>query len=256
MLRSVYSIFGHHLHATDGTIGKVNDFYFDDHKWIARYLVADTGTWLPGRRVLIAPQALGMPNWEANEMPVALTIEQIENSPLVSEKKPLVREHEEELHNYFGWQPYWALEMPQSSELAEARARSAEQQLSHEQTESARPAATAVQQRDANLRSAREVMSYRVEASDGQIGHVEDFIIDCEQWMIRYMIVDTRNWFPGKKVLIAPQWIDKINWPEQIVNIDLTRDQIKNSPEYDPHAPINREYEEHLFDFYGRPTYW
>jgi stress response protein YsnF len=256
MLRSVYSIFGHHLHARDGVVGKVGDFFFDDRSWIVRYLVADSGIWLKGRQVLIAPQALGIPNWEANELPVDLTTKQIENSPAVTDAMAVVREHEEKLHNYFGWQPYWELELPQSPGLAEARARSAEQQLTHEQTTSSRTNATAVARRETHLRSAREVMNYGIEASDGQIGHVEDFIVDCGSWAIRYMVVDTRNWLPGKKVLVAPQWVDTIDWPEQTVMVDLTRQQIKTSPEFDPHSPINREYEEHLFDFYGRPTYW
>jgi uncharacterized protein YrrD len=109
---------------------------------------------------------------------------------------------------------------------------------------------------DPHLRSTREVIGYYIEASDGDIGHVEDFIIDVEAWMIRYMVVNTRNWLPGKNVLVAPEWITAMSWGESKVMVDLTRDSIKSSPEFDPSAPVNRVYEEQLYDFYGRPKYW
>jgi len=109
---------------------------------------------------------------------------------------------------------------------------------------------------DTHLRSAKEVMGYRIRTTDDEIGHVEDFIIDERPWTIRYMVVDTRNWLPGRKVLVAPDWIDSVDWLEKQVSVDLTKEQVKNSPEYDPAAPVNREYEMQLYDFYGRPKYW
>jgi hypothetical protein len=106
------------------------------------------------------------------------------------------------------------------------------------------------------LQSTQEVIGYYIQASDGDIGHVEDFIADDAAWTMRYIVIDTRNWWPGKKVLVAPQWVTAVNWGESQVQVDLRCEDIKNSPEFDPAAPVNREYEERLYDFYGRPKYW
>jgi hypothetical protein len=85
---------------------------------------------------------------------------------------------------------------------------------------------------------------------------VEDFIFYDATWTIRYMVVDTGNWLPGKKVLVPPRWIERVSWAESVVEVDLKRETIKNAPEWDPDTPITREYEERLYGYYGRPTYW
>jgi hypothetical protein len=99
----------------------------------------------------------------------------------------------------------------------------------------------------------KEVTGYHIEAKDGAIGHVEGFILDDEDWMIRYMVVDTRSWLPGKKVLIAPCLIRSVHWDESKVCLDLSRELVEGGPEYDPSAPVNREYEKRWYDYYGRP---
>jgi hypothetical protein len=109
---------------------------------------------------------------------------------------------------------------------------------------------------DSRLRSARDVMGYYIEATDGDIGHVDDFLIDDSEWAIRYMIVDTRNWWPGKKVLISPEWISQVSWPDSRVYVDLTREGVKTAPEYDPSRPVEREYETRLYRHHDRPSYW
>jgi hypothetical protein len=109
---------------------------------------------------------------------------------------------------------------------------------------------------DPHLRSLRSVLGYGVRAADGEIGHVEDLISETKTWVIRYLAVNTRNWLPGKKVLISPHWTDRIGWEEKRFHVDLSQDQIKNSPAYDPAEAVNRDYENHLFDFYGRSKYW
>jgi hypothetical protein len=106
------------------------------------------------------------------------------------------------------------------------------------------------------LRSAKEVTGYHIEALDGEVGHVEEFIMDDELWTLRYMVVDTQNWLPGRKVLVSPTWVKSLDWAEQKVTVELTCDAVKDSPKYDPRLPINRDYEERLYDFYGRPVYW
>jgi uncharacterized protein YrrD len=250
MLRTMKSLRGHGLLATDGALGKVDEFYFDDDEWIVRYLVADTGTWLPGRLVIISPQSVGRPNWVKKELPVSLTKKQIEQSPSIETERPVSRQHEQKIHGYFGWVPYW-YDIP-SPNLPGAPGPSADKRAPKPSAAGA-PTAT---QGDPHLRSSREVIGYHIQATDDGIGHVEDFVVDSDDWTIRYMIVDTKNWLPGKKVLVPPTWIDSIRWADHIVRVDLTREQVEGSPQFDPKAPINREYETRLYDYYGRPCYW
>jgi hypothetical protein len=109
---------------------------------------------------------------------------------------------------------------------------------------------------DVHLRSAGEVRGYHIQGSDDVVGHVEDFILDDETWAVRYLVIDTSNWWFGKKVLVDPRWATRVSWQEQKVHVDLSRQAIKNSPEWDPTALINREYEQRLHDHYRRPAYW
>ena len=243
MLRSVKELHNYVVHATDGDIGSVYALLFDDLTWNTRYLVCDVGVWLPGRRVLLAPAALAQPRYDTQMVPVTLTKEQVENSPGIDSDMPVERQYEIVLHRYYNWPAYWGALEPVGA-LTPPLPAVAMAEMEEE------PKA------DPHLRSTREVIGYYIEARDGDIGHVEDFILDDATWAIRYMVVDTRNWWPGKQVLVAPQWVTEIRWGDTQVQVDMTREQIKNSPEFDPAAPVNRVYEEQLFDYYGRPKYW
>jgi hypothetical protein len=246
MLRSIKELHGYTVRATDGDIGTVHEFYFDDHTWTIRYLVVDTGGWLSGRPVLLSTLALGQPDWEERVFPVLLTREQVEHSPDIATHKPVSRQMEGDLHAYYGWSPYWRTSMSTLGAGAAAVAHV----ISGTEEGSGEPG------RDPHLRSTRQVSGYHIQASDGEIGHVEDFIAEDEAWVVRYIVVDTRNWLPGRKVLVAPAWIERVSWAERKVHVDLTRETIKHSPEFDPSAPVNREYELRLYDYYGRPKYW
>jgi hypothetical protein len=235
MLRSVKNLNGFKIRATDGEIGRVDDFYFDDYLWIIRYLVADTGSWLLGRLVLLPTASLGYPKWEQRAFPVTLGKEQIENSPPIDADQPVSRQMEGEIHGYYGWPPYWSVSAYSAArEAGEPRRREG----------------------DPHLRSTNQVFGYHIQATDGEIGHIEDFIVQDETWTIRYMVVDTRNWLPGKRVLVSPMWATKLDWVEKKVHLDLRREVIEESPEFDPTVPVNREYEVRLYDYYGRPHYW
>jgi sporulation protein YlmC with PRC-barrel domain len=250
MLRSVKTLRGYTVRATDGEIGKVYEFYFDDDSWTIRYLVVDIGKWLPERRVLISTHALKQPNWMKSIFPVSLTKEQVKKSPDIYKEKPVSRQREIELHDYYRWPVYWGSNAPATTEtpITEHPERTNAAKLEKE--------STATDEDNSHLRSTREVIGYSIQASDGEIGHVEDFIVDDENWGVRYMVVDTRNWLPGEKVVVSPQWIEKVSWEESDVHINLTRKSVKNSPEFDASTPVNREYEEILYDYYGRPKYW
>ncbi len=268
MLRIVSDLQGREIRATDGEIGSVDRFLFDDDTWTVRYLVVDTGNWLPGRQVLISPIALGETDWDAELLNVPLTREQIKNSPGIETDKPVSRQREAEYSSYYGYPNYWwggglwggaaspaglipaglmTMSYPDTIDVSSGQAAAPARAQ-----EGARPEA----QGDPHLRSTKEVIGYYIGAQDGDIGHVQDFIIDDQTWAIRYMVVDTINWWPAKKVVIAPQWIERVSWAQSKVFVDLTRESIKNAREYDATAIVNREYEDSLYDYYGRSKYW
>jgi uncharacterized protein YrrD len=275
MLLSVRDLESVTIGATDGDIGSVHDVDFDDQSWTVRYLAVDTGTWLPGRRVLISLMSVRELHWGAQRLAVDLTKEQIENSPAVDSAGSISRQSEQALVRHYGLDPYWfgphrwgAVAYPYGPvapplgdpgppvdpEVSRA--------LEREGWQNVGPAH--VEERhlkdergvDAHLRSAREVIGYDIQALDGEIGHVEDFLVDDRTWAIRYLIVDTRNWLPGKKVVVAPEWVEEVSWSDSKVVVSLTREQIEHAPEYDPSRPLEREHELRLYEHYGRPTYW
>jgi len=248
MLRSLKDIMGYHIAASDGELGSVRDFYFDDQEWVIRYLVADTGRWLPGRQVLLSPVSVAGLEWASRRMKIALTKDQIEKSPAINEDEPVSRQAERDLVAHFDWPTYWGAAPHGPATASPHRSGDTSQAVAERRVTQ--------QSTDPCLRSVDEVTGYHIQAKDGEIGHVEDFITEDDLWALRYMVVDTRNWLPGRKVLVAPAWIDAVHWDEAKVLVNLTRDEIKNSPPFDPAQPINREYETRLYDFYGRPKYW
>jgi uncharacterized protein YrrD len=258
MLNSVNRLHGTALHATDGEIGKVRQAFFDDEKWTIRYLVVDTGGWLSDRKVLISPYAIQHPVLPGQQIDVRLSRQQVQDSPDIDTHKPVSRQHERQHLGYYAYPDYWSgmdlwavggfplLPPPEPVPLA------AERELTAREAQW-----EAVSPEDSHLRSSAEVNGYDIQATDGSIGHVADFIFDAESWAVRYLLVDTRNWWPGgKKVLIATHWIDSIDWPAKNVTVSLTREQVKASPEYDEQAVVDRDYEKRLHDAYGRTGYW
>ncbi len=243
MLSSIKHMEGFTLGARDGEIGKVHSFLFDGKSWVVRYLVADTGKWLPGRKVLIAAAELGEPDRRNRVFRVNLTREQIRNAPDIDTDKPVSRQRELELYRYYDWAPYWGAGY--GAMAATARPQMVGQTAVEEAAKG-----------DPNLRSTREVAGYHIHAADGEIGHVEDFIVSNKDWVIRYLVVDTRNWLPGRHVLIPPEWVEDIDWEEREVRVGVTRQEVESSPPYDASAPVNREYEAQMYDYYGRPKYW
>jgi hypothetical protein len=233
------------LHGRDGELGKAKGFYFDDRHWAVRYLVAETGTWLSERRVLLSPYALLAADKEKRRIMIDLTKKQITDNPSLSTDKPVSLQFEESYYSYYGWPVYWdGANMWGDYPLIvrdpgkKAQVNSGGKPWNH------------------HLRSSREVAGYRIEANDGEIGHVDDYIIDDETWGIRYLVVDTRNWLPGRKVLISPKWIERVSWEDLNVTVDLSREAIKNSPEYSEGTALTRDYETKLHGHYNRAGYW
>jgi sporulation protein YlmC with PRC-barrel domain len=253
MLRNVKDLRGYVIRATDGVIGAVDDLYFDDETWAIRYLIVDTGNWLSGRKVLISPVAIGQPDWLGQQLPVSLTKAQVERSPDIDTRKPVSRQHEAEYFEYYDYPYYWegsglwGMGAYPGSLTAE---RATEDGLKQRRKSPKHRAD------DCHLRSSEFVMGHHVHAKDGDIGHVQDLLVDDHTWAIRYLIVDTSNWWGGHLVLVAPKWIEAVSWPEAKVNVDLTRRAVRVAPPYDAAAQLSRQQEQAMHEHYGRPGYW
>jgi sporulation protein YlmC with PRC-barrel domain len=242
---------GSRIMATDGEIGSVTDLSLDDESWTVRYLVVDTGTWLPGRQVLISPISVERVDLVERSLVARLTRAQIETSPGVDAAKTVVAvEREIEFARFWSFPYYWEgpyrwgptpLPAPLGAAPTGAVDRRGDPKASRE---------------DPHLRSMREIRGYRMGARDGELGHVEDFLVEDGAWAIRYLIVDPRNWWPGNHVLIATEWITGVEWREGRVDVDLPRDAVRNAPEFDPHESLARDYEQRLHGHYGRAGYW
>lgn len=237
MLHPLREMIGATIRATDGDLGTVHDFYFDDTTWTIRYMVAETGSWLLGRKVLIGLVALGTPDWESGTFSVTITCEQVKNSPSIDTEMPVYRQHEIDLHAHYQWPNYWA---GYRGTFGLTPYPLLENPLALQDTESLPPA----EEDDLHLRSTLHINGYRLHATDGEIGHITDFIVDEENWSLAYIVVETGNWFIGDKVLIALKWVRKIEWSENSVYVNLSRDIVKQSPEFDPSKTILRPYKE------------
>ena len=269
MLRSMKDLEDYAIRATDGVVGLVKDFYFDDQAWAIRYLVVDTGTWLSSRKVLISPIAIGQPNWAERVLPVAITKEQVKNSPDIDTEKPVSRQHEIRYFGYYGYPYYWGggglwasgaypnMTLPAYAGFdstpapGQLEADKGFVEAASVQAEQARH-----QSDDPHLRSCKAVIDYHIQASDGDIGHVQGMLVDEQTWAIRYLVVDTSNWWLGHQVLIAPQWIEAVSWADATVTLKLTQQAVKDAPPYDPALPLDRIQEAGIHAHYGRPGYW
>lgn len=227
------------VRAKDGDVGTVEQLYFDDLTWSIRYMSVKVGGGLPERNILISLAALDKPDWEKRVFPVNLTLAQIRSSPNTNTDEPVLREHEIELHAHYAWPVYWGggFYVPSEYSLGTIPAVDAE-------TISA-IRSSRVQKMGSHLRRTGEVMGSLVHATDGNIGHVEDFLAD-EEWVIRYLVVNTRNWQPDRRVLVSPQWIRKISWIDKKVFVDLSQEAVKKSPKYNPLKPVSLDYENRL----------
>jgi uncharacterized protein YrrD len=253
MLRNITDLRGYAIRATDGEIGTVDDFYFDDEDWAVRYLVVDTGGWLSGRKVLVSPLSLGHPDFIGRVLPVSVTMAQVEHSPNVDTEKPVSRQHEADIFAYYGYPAYWGgdglwgMGAYPGSLTAEARI---------EANMAAHWREPAEAHGDVHLRSARVVIGNHVHASDGDIGHVQDLLVDDHSWAIRYLVVNTSNWWGGHQVIVAPRWVDAVSWPEAKVSVAMRRSAISHAPRYDAAAEFDRQKEEALYQHFGRLDYW
>lgn len=218
-------------------IGYLDDYYFDDVSWIARYIVADTGNWLTGKKVLVSPHSIKKPNYLEKTISTNLTKEQIENGPNISNVEPVSRQHEIVLSEYYGWPAYWNMDASLQSMAA----------IDKEKVSKSKKG-------DPHLRSVREVRNYLIEALDGEIGVVDSFIINDDNWVIEYLVIDTRKWLHwlpgGKYVLIFPEWIQEIKWSKSKVFVDLDKETIEKGPDFNSAEEIDDNFKNKLYNCY------
>jgi sporulation protein YlmC with PRC-barrel domain len=250
MLWKASTLHGYVIAASDGDIGSVSDFLFDDASWRVRWLVVDTGHWLPGRKVLLPPSVLGHPDELERRFAVRSTKKQIGESPTTDADQPVSRQLETSIYDYYGWTPYWGTGFymggygyapPSIAALSSGQLR---KQADHF-ADSGKGGG------DPHLRSVEAVTGYHIHARDGEIGHVEDFLVADDDWSIHYLIVGTRNWWPGRKVLISPRSARKIDWMDRLVHLDVDRTTVESSPAYDASTEIDRAYERKFQDHYA-----
>ena len=246
MFRSLKELLGYQLLAKDGHMGKVHNFLFNDEDWNIRYLVVETGPWILGRKVLISLLALGQPVWASETFPVDLTREQVKSSPDVDLAKPVSRQYEERLLQHYRLPMYWSMAaaIPGRPAYVPPQLFSKQEDQAHKEV-------------DLHLRSAKELFGYQVNALEGDVGTLTNFILEDEDWNIRYMVVDISSWLGSEKqILVALEWVSNIDVSRKEVLIDLSQDAVKFSPAFDPSLPVNRQYEEVIYDYHGRPKYW
>ena len=252
------------IHATDGIIGNVRDVYFDDHSWVVRYLVVETSGWLPDRKVLISPISVTSVDALERVLTLSITRQQVEDSPGIDTDKPISRGHERSLLGYYGYPYYWDAEglwgagsfpsiLLKVSErgMATPPHRAAAIKRAQEIEEAGLGADT-----DIHLHSCREVAGYRIQAADGHIGQVIDFLLEESTWAIRYLVVNTSKWWSDHDVLVAVRWISSVRWMDNVVTVALTCHAVKDSPAYDPERALDREQEVALFEHHGKAGYW
>jgi PRC-barrel domain len=252
MLHNASKIHGYAIEASDGRLGTVSDFLFDDAGWLIRWLVVDAGTWLSGRKVLLPPTVLGHVDEKQKDFSVRSTKQEIKDSPDIDADRPVSRQMESRLYDYYGWNPYWStglfmggygygymggvMDTPSSPESQRREERVFDTQRDDD---------------DPHLRGIAAVTGYHIHALDGEIGHVEDFFVEDADWSIHYLLIDTRNWWPGKKVLISPRSAQTIDWSKKLVNLNVDRARFKASPAYDASMTVDRAYERQFHSYYG-----
>jgi hypothetical protein len=248
--------------ATDGEVGEVEDLYFDDQQWTIRYLVVETGAWLDRRRVLLSPQTIGRPDWDRKLLPASITTEQVKDSPEIDPNKPVSRQQESLILSHYRYPCYWegagpltvgpnpTVQPPGSqfgwSDEHFSRAIAAREQHTEH------GAADAEQ----HLRSYNAVHHYSVRARDGDIGQVHGILFADDDWIIRYLIVQTGHWWLGHQILVAAQLIKEVSWLDSLFSVELTRQTLIDAPAYNPAEPLDRSQEIELFEYFGRAGYW
>jgi len=235
MLQSVKELCRFRVQATDGKVGKAEDFYIEDGSWSVRYLLVNTGRFLLSNRVLVPPVYFGLADPKSRVLPVSLTKDQVLHCATSETEEPVSRRNERLVVSHYGGALYRRGGGPVGavhgtvSSLALALA---------EADESTSPSA-ALDSGPA-LRSTQEVIGYQIEALDGPLGVAEDFLLDDDGWVIRYLLVNTKSWKPGRQVLIPPSWVQTVSWAESRIHVTVRREKLKAGQRFDPTSHVHQ----------------
>jgi hypothetical protein len=248
MLRSLKALESYKVTAKDGDVGSVVNFLLDDERWAIRYLVVDTGGFFGSRQVLISPISFREVDFSSNRFHLSLSMEKVKNSPSIDLDRPVSRQQERGYYGYYGYPYYWGYDGLWGMGADPIAFRGSGYQSPRD--------ILGEPPGDRHLRGANEVTGYHIEATDGAIGHVADFVIDDLTWAVRYLVVATTNWWPGKRVLVAPEWASRISWVDRKVYLGMSRDAIQHSPPWTGAYPVTRAYEDTLVQHYGGTAGW
>jgi hypothetical protein len=220
MLLNTKELYGHKLAATDGEIGHVKDFLFDDKTWVIRYLVADTGAWLPGRLVLLSPHSFIRWDQQEKTLHVSLDRKHIENSPSIDAHRTVSRQFEVEYYRHYGWPAYWTggaiwglggfpvVVPPPPGEIIDRTHRH------HD---------------DKHLQSAQAIAGYYAQTPGGTIGDVKGFLVNDKSWAIRELVVQTGHWYSGQSIHVSPSQVQRIDYDESKVHMNLAKAEVLES---------------------------
>lgn len=260
MLHTLNDLTGFSINATDGKIGAVKDCYFDDKQWVIRYFIVETGTWLGNRKVLLSPISIKYLNLEEKTIALSITMNQVKNSPQVDTHQPISQQYEIDYLSYYGYPAYWGNAGFWGAYASPAMIASGSAASLLQRNDDLKIADTFVAAQsapnDLHLRSCNDTIQYQVQALDGELGHLHGLLVDEDTWAVRYFIVSTGNWWLGHQVLMAPSWIKEINWIDAKISVDMTRQQLKSAPIFDPGVPLSRQKELGIHRHYNRPGYW
>lgn len=251
MLLSLRALNAYAVHALDGEAGFVHDSLFDDAQWTIRYFVVRTSRCAGSRLVLVPPSSVGLSDAAEKTLAVFMNRKQVHDSPHIDTDPPVSRRHELDLAPYYGFPYFWGGDGLWSAPSQEpAVAEPSPQEASPQDTPN-RPTPG-----NPHLRSTREVTGYQIHATDGDLGLVADMLVEQASWTIRYLVIDTGTWWGGNTVLIPPQWASAINWADESVTLDMSRETIQAAPRYETYPLLSREQEEDLYRYYTREDYW
>jgi sporulation protein YlmC with PRC-barrel domain len=242
------------IHATDGNIGKVRRFLFEDEDWALRYLVVETGNWIKRKELLISPIFIDALSWQDREIHVNLAREQVRQSPQIETAKPISRRQEREFYSYYQTPAYWSGYGLWGTGMHPEDMLHVEAKPQHNWQDSEDVIADS--ERESKLRSSQDFMKHRVYAYRGEVGKINDLIFDDKSWAIRYLVIEPKRMLHGRQVLLSPWWIREISWRQRLVFVDIENATIEDAPTFDPNEPITPAYEERLIRHYGRTVGW
>jgi hypothetical protein len=215
MLLLARHLHGESVETADGVAGKIDELLFDDQSWRVRHIVVETGRWWQSHEVLIEPELVERHDWKNRRLVVRGSVRQVKAFPSAETDMPVARRQILEMSNMIAWDGYWAGTFRPDVPMPG----------------------------DPHLRSTKLLAGLHIVGNDGKLGHVADFLVDDQAWSIRYLGIDTRNWLPGKHVLIEPMAVESIDWDSREIRVSMPRDEIVRSPLYDPSGPIEAERE-------------